>query len=357
MNFEEIVKSIKPLDEAIIKQAWQKVDNLVKPIGSLGRLEEIAVQISGITGRLSNELPKKCIIIMSADNGVYEEGVSTSPQELTLLQTINFTKGITGVNVLSHHAHSDLQIIDIGIKDELDCPGILNKKIRKGTDNMAKGPAMSREEAIKAIEVGIHVVADLAKSGYNLLGTGEMGIGNTSSSSAILMALTGCSSDLAVGKGAGLTDAGLALKKQVIDKALALNKPNPEDPLDVLSKVGGLDIAGLTGCFLGASYHRIPIVIDGFISAAAAFIAYRINPQVKSYLIPSHASAEPGYEFIMREIGLEPMLYLKMRLGEGTGCALAFHIIDAAMEMMNHMGTFQEANIPSENLVDIRTQK
>ncbi len=171
MNFKETVKRIKPLDEFIMKQAWQKVDNLVKPIGSLGRLEEIAVQISGITGKTTNELPKKCIVIMSSDNGVYEEGVSASPQELTLLQTINFTKGITGVKVLSQHAQSDLRIVDIGIKDELDCPGILNKKVRKGTDNMAIGPAMSREEAIKAIEVGINVVADLAESGYTILGT------------------------------------------------------------------------------------------------------------------------------------------------------------------------------------------
>lgn len=357
MNFEEIVKGIQPLDETTTKKAWQKIDNLVKPIGSLGRLEEIAAQISGITGRINNHLSKKCIIVMSADNGVYEEGVSASPQELTLLQTINFTKGMTGVNVLSAHAHAELRIVDIGIKDEFTCPGVLNKKVRKGTSNMAKGPAMSREEAVNAIGVGIDIVSELADNGYHILGTGEMGIGNTSSSSAILMALTGCSCDLAVGKGAGLTEASFAHKKQVIQRALDINKPNSKDPLDILSKVGGLDIAGLTGCFLGAGFYRIPIVIDGFISAAAALIAYKINPQVKAYLIPSHASAEPGYEFIMKELGLEPILNLKMRLGEGTGCALAFHIIDAAMEMMNHMGTFQEANITSDSLIDIRVQK
>jgi nicotinate-nucleotide--dimethylbenzimidazole phosphoribosyltransferase len=354
MRFEEVVNGIKPLDETVMKESWQRIDNLVKPIGSLGRLEELAAQISGITGKVFNTIHKKCIVVMAADNGVYEEGFSTVPQELTLIQTVNFTKGITGINVLARHACSDLRIIDIGIKDDLDCPGVHVKKIRKGTANMAKEPAMSRAEAVHAIEVGIEIVTELAENGYGLLGTGEMGIANTTTSSAILMAFTGCKSDLAVGKGAGLTEASYIHKKMVIEKALELNQPNSNDPLDVLSKVGGLDIAGLTGCFLAAAYHRLPIVIDGFISAAAALVAFKINPQVKAYLVPSHASLEPGYGLIMKELDLEPMLNLKMRLGEGTGCPLAFHIVEAALEMMNHMATFEEANITSDKLVDIR---
>jgi nicotinate-nucleotide--dimethylbenzimidazole phosphoribosyltransferase len=213
---------------------------------------------------------------------------------------------------------------------------------------------MSREEAISAIETGIEMVAQLVKEGYSLFGTGEMGIGNTSTASAVAMAFLGCSSEEAVGKGVGLTEEGYANKKSVIERAISINKPDHNNPIDVLSKVGGFDIAGMTGCFLGAAYYRVPIVIDGFISAAAALAAYRINPLVRDYIIPSHLSEEPGYSLVINEIGLKPLLDLNMRLGEGSGCPLAFNIIEAAEAIISDMATFEEATIKDDFLIDIR---
>ncbi|HRS21804.1 MAG TPA: nicotinate-nucleotide--dimethylbenzimidazole phosphoribosyltransferase, partial [Clostridia bacterium] len=321
---------------------------------SLGKLEDIAVKISGITGKQKNSFEKKVTIIMASDNGVAEEGVSAAPQAVTALMTINFLKGITGVCVLSKHAGADIRVVDIGVGSDLEYPGLINRKVRKGTSNMAKGPAMSKEEAISAIETGIEMVSQLVKEGYNLFGTGEMGIGNTSTASAVAMAFLGCSAEEAVGKGVGLTEEGYASKKSVIERAISINKPDPYDPIDVLSKVGGFDIAGMTGCFLGAAYCRVPIVIDGFISAAAALAAYRINPLVRDYIIPSHLSAEPGYSLVINEIGLEPLLDLNMRLGEGSGCPLAFNIIEAAEAIISDMATFEEATIKDDFLIDIR---
>lgn len=352
--YDVVVNGIKPSDEDAKVEAAKRLDSLIKPIGSLGTLEEIAIKLSGITGKVKNHIGRKCVIIMSADNGVYEEGVSSAPQVITAAQTINFTKGITGISVLAKHAGSDIRVVDIGIKSDMNYPDIVNRKIRKGTANMVMGPAMSPEEAVKAIEVGIEMVGDLVKEGYTLLGTGEMGIGNTSTSSAALMSFTGISADEAVGKGAGLTEVGFSLKKNVIKKALEVNKPDKDNPIDVLSKVGGFDIAGMTGCFLGASYYRVPIVIDGFISAAAALTAYKINPLVRDFMIPSHSSAEPGYNYIMKEMGLSPILNLNMRLGEGTGCPLAFNIIEASIQIINNMGTFEEAAMQNDFLIDIR---
>ncbi|MGI6584837.1 MAG: nicotinate-nucleotide--dimethylbenzimidazole phosphoribosyltransferase [Lutisporaceae bacterium] len=352
--FEKTVAGIRPAYEESMKKAAERLDKLVKPIGSLGKLEDLAIKISGITGKQMNSFEKKVTIIMASDNGVVEEGVSAAPQEVTALMTINFLKGITGVCVLSKHAGADIRVVDIGVASDLGYPGLINRKIRKGTFNMSKGPAMSREEAIKAIETGIEMVSLLVKEGYSLFGTGEMGIGNTSTSSAVAMAFLGCSSEEAVGKGVGLTEEGYANKKSVIERAISVNKPDPEDPIDVLSKVGGFDIAGMTGCFLGAAYHRVPIVIDGFISAAAALAAYRINPLVKDFIIPSHLSEEPGYRLVINDIGLEPLLDLNMRLGEGSGCPLAFNIIEAAEVIISDMATFDEATIRDDFLIDIR---
>lgn len=265
-NFKAVVEGIKPLDKKAMEEAKVRMDNLIKPIGSLGRLEDIAIQLAGITGRVKNKIGKKCTIVMSADNGVMDEGVSAAPQIVTLIQTGNMFKEICGINVLSKVAGADIRVVDIGINGDLDCPGLIQRKIRKGTSNMAKGPAMSRDEAIKAIEVGMEVTDQLVKEGYNLLGTGEMGIGNTSTSSAMLMCYTGCTAEVAVGKGAGLTEEDFTKKKRIIEQAIRVNNPDPHDPIDVLAKVGGFDIAGLVGCFLAAAYHRVPIVIDGFIS-------------------------------------------------------------------------------------------
>jgi nicotinate-nucleotide--dimethylbenzimidazole phosphoribosyltransferase len=330
------------------------LDSLIKPIGSLGTLEKIAVQLAGITGQSSNIFEKKCTIVMAADNGVHEEGVSACPQEITAAQTINMTKGLTGICVLSKHAGSEVIIVDIGVKGDLNAAGIINKKISHGTNNMAKGPAMTREQAVAAVEVGIDLVGDLVSKGYKLFGTGEMGICNTSTSSAVLMGLSDISVESSVGRGAGLTDADYENKKRVIERALEVNKPDKNDVLDVISKVGGYDIAGMTGCFLAAAYYKVPIVIDGFISTVAAFAAYKLNPLVKDYLFTSHSSEETGYKHAINILGLEPMLNLHMRLGEGTGCPLAFNIIEASQAIMRNMATFEQAALRDDYLVDIR---
>lgn len=348
------LNSIEPLDQGSIKEAWHRLDNLSKPIGSLGTLEHVAARISGITGKVENTINKKNIIIMCADNGIVEEGVTTNPQEFTAIVTNNFTKGITGINVLSKFAGSDIEIVNIGVKGELNNPFVLDKKVMDGTNNMIKGPAMTREECIKAIEVGIEVVDDLVSKGYDLLGTGEMGIGNTTTSAAVLSVFSGMEADIIAGRGSGLLDEQFNHKKKVIKECIKVNEPNIEDPIDVLSKVGGLDIAGLCGCFIGAAKNRVPIVIDGFISAAAALCAYKLNPLTKEYMISSHLSAEPGAKFAMNVIGLEPMFDLKMRLGEGTGCPLAFNVIEAALYTFNNMGTFNDAKLDSTKYVDMR---
>ena len=351
---QETLNIIKATNAEATKKAWDRIDNLSKPIGSLGALEDIAAKMAGITGSIRNEISKKNIIIMCADNGVVEEGVSTCPQNITATVTNNFTKGITGVCVLSKFTNTDMTIVDIGVKAEFDNPSIINKKIAYGTENITKTAAMTREQAISAIEVGIEIVEDLSKRGYDLLGTGEMGIGNTTTSAAILAVLSGLSTDIVVGKGAGLTEEQFSHKKEVVKKAIEVNKPNKEDVIDVIAKVGGFDIAGLCGCFLGAARYKVPIVIDGFIASAAALCAYRMNPNVKDYIFASHLSAEPGARYMMEELKLEPMINLKMRLGEGSGCPLAFNIIEAALYTMNNMATFEEATLLKDFYVDIR---
>lgn len=350
----ETLRNIRPLDQNAVREAEKRLDNLVKPIGSLGRLESIAAQVAGITGKVKNRISKKNIVVMCADNGVVEEGVSACPQNITSLMTNNFTKGITGVCVLADYAKSDLTIVDIGVNGDFNNPKIIDKKIAYGTKNMLKGPAMTREEAVRAIEVGIEIVDKLVEEGCDLLGTGEMGIGNTTTSSAVLSVLSGLDVDLVVGKGAGLTEKQYENKKRVIKEAIRRNEPDKGDVIDVISKVGGFDIAGLCGCFLSAAKNRVPIVIDGLISSAAALCAFRLNPLVKDYMIPSHLSAEPGAAYIMKELGMEAILNLKMRLGEGTGCPLAFNIIEAALHVMNNMATFEESMVGNDYLIDIR---
>ncbi|MCX7841598.1 MAG: nicotinate-nucleotide--dimethylbenzimidazole phosphoribosyltransferase [Clostridia bacterium] len=345
MLLQQALDSIGDLHKDLMDKAQARLDNLTKPIGSLGRLEEIVKQLVGITGDLNPVVDKKTVIIMCADNGVVEEGVTQTTKDVTATVTRNFTKGFTGINVLSRHANSDILIVDIGVDADLGCEGIMDCKVRRGTWNIAKGPAMTREEAIKCIETGINIVGDLKKQGINMLGTGEMGIGNTTTSSAIAIVLTDSPVEEMVGRGAGLTSEGLQRKISVVRKAIEVNKPDKNDPIDVLAKLGGFDIAGLVGCYLGAAAYRLPILIDGFISAAAALIAVNIKREAKNYIFPSHGSAEPGTGAIMKALGLQPMLNLGMRLGEGTGAALAFHIIDAAVAAYREMGTFQDAQV------------
>lgn len=350
----ETLNIIKESDKEAIKSSWNMIDNLTKPIGSLGVLEEIAAKISGITGKINNIISKKNIVIMCSDNGVFEEGVSCCPQEVTAIVTENFTKGITGVCNLAKHAGSDITVVDLGVKKDFNNLNIINKKVAYGTKNIAKGPAMTRLEAINCIEIGIDIVDELVAKGYDLLGTGEMGIGNTTTSAAVLSVLSKIPSDEVVGRGAGLTNIQLENKKRVVREAIEINISGDEDVIDVMAKVGGFDIAGICGCYLGAAKNRIPIVIDGFIASTAALCAYRLNKDVKDYIFPSHLSAEPGAILVMKELGLTPMINLNMRLGEGTGCPLAFNIIEASLTTINNMATFEEAKIDRENYVDIR---
>ncbi|MDP4094781.1 MAG: nicotinate-nucleotide--dimethylbenzimidazole phosphoribosyltransferase [Bacillota bacterium] len=345
MRFEEALNTVGKLDNGIMGKVQKRLDSLTKPLGSLGRLEDMVIQLAGITGEMFPKIDKKAIVIMCADNGVTDEGVSSCPKSVTASVTRNFMKGITGINVLSAQAGADIFVVDIGVDDDISSSGILNKKIRKGTGNIAIGPAMTRSEAIKAMETGIELIGELKNKGYNLLGTGEMGVGNTTTSSAVSVVLTKNDPEIMAGRGAGLTTTGLENKINVIKKAIEVNKPDYSDPVDVLSKLGGFDIAGLAGCFLGAAAYRLPILIDGFISAAAALVAVKIKPEVKNYIFPSHGSAEPGNTKLMEELNMEPYLNLGMRLGEGTGAAVAFHLFDAALVAYNRMGTFDDADI------------
>lgn len=336
---------IEGLYEDAMHSAKNKLDILTKPLGSLGKLEEIVQRIAGITGNSEPVIDKKAIIIMCADNGVVEEGVSSCPKSVTATVTKNFTRGITGVNVFSRLSKADIVIVDIGVDDDIKNPMIINRKIRKNTWNIVKGPAMEKHEAEQAINTGIEIVRQQKEQGVKLLGTGEMGIGNTTTSSAVSSVLLGHSPEDMIGIGSGLSKDALINKVEVVKRAIEFNKPYAQDPIDVLAKVGGFDIAGLTGCFIGAAMYRIPIIIDGFISAAAALTAVKLNPHVKDFIFTSHGSAEPGNRLIMKALGMEPMLNLNMRLGEGTGAALAFQLFDAAFAAYYQMGTFDDAQI------------
>jgi len=339
------LSKIGTLDNEAMEAAQKRLDSLTKPLGSLGKLEKIVVKLSGINSSALPNVDKKAVVVMCADNGVVEEGVSSCPKSVTASVTCNFTRGITGINVFSSLTNSKLVIVDIGVDADMPYSSIINKKIRKGTWNIAKGPAMTREEAIAAILTGIDIVRELKDEGTNLLGTGEMGIGNTSTSSAVTAVFTGMPVDNIVGIGSGLSSEAYKNKIEVIKQAIKINQPDAGDPIDVLSKLGGFDIAGLTGCFLGAAIYRIPIVIDGFISAAAALTAVRIHPGARNFMLPSHGSAEPGADAVMKALDMEPMLNLEMRLGEGTGAALGFQLIDAAIAAYTRMGSFDDAKI------------
>ena len=347
-------EKIEPLDREAMEQAGKRLDSLAKPIGSLNELEKIATVLCGIFKTTDVKIRKKAVAVFAADNGIFEEGISPVPQAVTAVQTVNMTKGITGINVLSNHAGADVYLVDVGINSEDDIPGVINKKVMKGTQNMAKGPAMSREQAEQALQVGFDMAVSLAKEGYDLLAPGEMGICNTSSSAAVLSGLTGTDVRSVTGMGVGLNQEMYEKKVQAVQQALEINRPNREDPVEVLSKVGGLDIAAMAGFYLGAAHMRRPVVVDGFISIVAALVACRIAPETRSYLFGSHQSMEKGYEIARKELGIHPLLNLHLRLGEGSGCPMAFFIIEAAAKILTEMGTLEQGNIDSEDLVDIR---
>lgn len=337
---KQTLNAIKPTDRLVMAAAQREIDYCLKPPGSLGKLEHIARQIAGITGQVHNTISKKAIVVMMADNGVYAEGIAMYPQDITRIGADFVTSGRMGVNFLANYAEADIIAVDIGIQVDVDLPKVLNRKIRYGTANFLKEPAMTREEAIRALEVGIEVTNNAIDQGYDLFGTGEIGIGNTTASSAVLYAFTGAPIERVVGRGAGLSDEAFERKKEVVKQAVQLRQPDPDDPLDVLSKVGSLDIAGMAGTYLACAARRVPVVTDGLISNVAALTAMRLHPAAVEYMIPSHLSFEPGAKLLREITGLEPMLNMDMRLGEGTGCALMFSIIEASLRMIEEMGTF-----------------
>jgi len=343
------LKNIKPINKEWYVLAQKHLDNLTKPLGSLGRLEEFAKRLVAIAENKSPILDKKVIFTFAGDHGVTEEGVSAYPKEVTQQMVFNFIRGGAGINVLARHAGAEVIVVDIGVDHDFDeIEGLVKMKVIRGTENFVKAPAMTRDEAIRCLEVGIELANGYAKKGCKIFGTGEMGIGNTTPSSAIASVLTGKAVSEVTGKGTGITDESLKRKVIVIEEGIKLNNPNPDDAIDVLSKVGGAEIGGIAGLVLGAAANRIPVVIDGFISTAGALIAYCIKPEVKNYMFAAHNSVEIGHKAMLDRMGLEPILDLDLRLGEGTGAALAMLVIEAGLKIYKEMATFGEAGVSSE---------
>lgn len=351
---EDMLALVKAADKEAIKACEKRQNSLVKPPGSLGRLESLSIRLAGITGKVHNEIKDTELLVFCADNGVYEEGVASTPQIVTLQQTVNLTRGLTGAAVLAKNGGTRLTVVDVGVKGTIRESRVLNRKIAEGTANIVQGPAMSRDQVEEALRIGF----DLAfASTADAIGIGEMGIANTTTSSAVLSCLLSLDPKLVTGRGAGLGDRAFSHKIEVIRRALAVNQPDSKNPLEVLQKVGGLDLAAMCGAFLGAAAARKPVVIDGLISAVAALCAYRCKPDVVDYLIPSHASYEIGYKKAMEAMGLTPFLFLDMRLGEGSGCCLVFPILQAACAIINEMATFEESSVSDRYIEELDLRK
>ena len=341
----QLLAKIHGLDQEAMERVQTRLDMLTKPQGSLGQLEVIAKQLGGIQGTAEPQVRGKAVLLMAGDHGVVEEGVSAFPQEVTPQMVYNFLRGGAAINVLSRQADAEVVCTDVGVAFPLEPEELMRKRVRSGTANIAKGPAMTRKEALQALLTGAEVAQGAIERGINVLATGDMGIGNTTPSSAIVAVFTGQDIAKVVGRGTGINDRSLAHKRAVIEKALAINVPNPDDPLDVLTKVGGLEIAAIAGAILQAAASRTAVVIDGFISTASALIAAKLSPTSVHYMIPSHGSVEPGHRSALRLLGFEPMLNLNMRLGEGTGAALSFYLIEAATRILKEMATFADAGV------------
>ncbi len=377
MQLTEILDSIDEmgdLSEDAMNEAKARQEVLAKPTGALGRLEDISIQLAGITGKVKNDMKKQAVVILSADNGVVEEGVASAPQSVTLSQTINFTRHLTGVSSMAKYWGIDLLVVDVGVKMEIPealysdemqdhvcgtggcqkglTKKIVNRRIANGTKNLAKEPAMTHEQALQAILTGIEAVEAIKRCGYDIFGVGEMGIGNTTTSACVLAALCGKTGTDVVGRGGGLNDEGLAKKIRIVDEATKNLKA--DQVLDILAAVGGFDICAMTGAFLGAAYYKIPVVIDGYISAVAALAASRLAPKAAGYMFGSHQSKEQGYLIAMDALGIKPYFNLGMRLGEGSGCPISFKIIETACAAMNGMATFAEGAIDADYLEEAK---
>lgn len=343
MNLETTLTHILPLDQAAMQTAKRRWDSIAKPLGSLGLLETAVIQLAGIQRTANVRIDRRAIVVMCADNGVVAESVTQTGSEVTAIVAENFTKGQTSLCAMARLANAAVHPVDIGMLT--DVPAVENRKIAYGTRNMAHEPAMTRAQAVAAIEVGIDKAQSLIKQGVNLLATGEMGIGNTTTSSAVAAVLLNQPVEAVTGRGAGLTSTGLAHKIEVIQRAIALHQPDPSDPLDVLAKLGGFDLAGLVGVYLGGAAMHTGVLVDGFISAAAALIAARLCPAVQSYLLPSHVSKEPAGQLVLAELGLRPFLHADLCLGEGTGAVAAMPILDMANAVYREMSTFEDIAI------------
>lgn len=388
----EIINNIKAADGEAMKAAAERQSSLAKPPGSLGGLEDISVKMAGITGSVFNDVKRGCVAVFCADNGVAEENVASAPQSVTMAQTVNFTRRLTGVGALAESFGSELLIVDMGVKYPIpaelydDIPlwntrKIIDRRIRPGTDNLDKGPAMSRDEALQCIMTGIEMADAVRKAGYDIMGIGEMGIGNTTTSAAVLSAVTGVDSNETCGKGGGINDKSFIRKKEIVDQASAeyrekggllamlsgngmsakkkdSNVPIETERIDamieILSLMGGFDICAMAGAYIGAAANKLPVVIDGYISVVAALAAYVMAPGCRDYMFASHKSWEKGYSLAVEKLGLKPFLALDMRLGEGSGCPIAFEVIRGACDVMRNMATFEEAEINDDYLEEIR---
>jgi nicotinate-nucleotide--dimethylbenzimidazole phosphoribosyltransferase len=346
MTLQNLISRIQPLDSEAMEAARTRQEDLTKPRGSLGRLEEISIQLAGITAVPVPEIEHKVVIVMAGDHGVVAEGVSAYPSEVTPQMVFNFLMGGAAINVLSRHVGARVVIVDMGVAVEMEShPDLIVKKVALGTNNISQGSAMTYEQALQAVESGADVVKGELEKGLDILAIGDMGIGNTTPSAAIAAALMGSSVEEIVGRGTGVDDAGLQRKINAVRRALEINQPDTKDSLDVLAKVGGFEIAGLVGAILAAVAHRKPVVIDGFISTAAAMIAVSLAPRARDYLFSAHRSQELGHKIMLEWLGFEPLLDLQMRLGEGTGAVLAISIIEAASKTLSEMATFSEAGV------------
>jgi nicotinate-nucleotide--dimethylbenzimidazole phosphoribosyltransferase len=350
MDIAKLIESIEPLDAESQEAARARQDTLTKPVGSLGRLEDLSIQLAGIYGTMTPRVSKKAIFTMAADHGICAEGVSAYPSEVTAQMVLNFASGGAAINVLGRHVGADIITVDMGVASDIAWPSsIVSRKVRKGTRNMMKEPAMTPDEASDAMAHGAEIGIDAVKKGYDLIGIGDMGIGNTTAASALTAVFTGRPVAEVTGRGTGLDEDGLQKKIKVIEEVINLRRPDPSRPLDVLQRVGGLEIAGMAGVIIGAASRGVPIVLDGFISSSSALIAAGLSPESKSYMIASHRSVEKGHRAILDYLGLEPILDLRMRLGEGTGAALAMNIIEASCKILNEMATFESAGVSKKD--------
>ena len=348
-SLSPLFPEIPQIDAAARQAVEARQNQLTKPPGSLGQLERLAVTLAGIQGRERPSAQRKAVIVAAADHGVAAEGVSAYPQEVTTQMVLNFLRGGAAINVLSRHAGARVAVVDMGVAADLEPhPSLYRRKVAYGSQNMRRGPAMSENQARQALLAGLEVVQTETRQGIDVLAVGEMGIGNTTAAAAIVAAMTGLSPREVTGRGAGVDDQGLQRKIAVIEEALALHQLDPQQPLQVLAKVGGFEIAGLVGVILGAASARVAVLIDGFISSAAALLAAAFDPAVKPYLIATHQSVEIGHRVILDDLGLTPLFDLGLRLGEGSGAALAFHLLETAVRILNEMATFAEAGVSGQ---------